>query len=264
MTVIGQYIHLFGVEGDTGIGRECPRGGRPDDKSRLLMDIQLLFGCITQLEVYIDGVVLFVLILHLRVRQCRLCRPGPEDRLVTLDQQSALCHFTKRAIDIRFELEVHRHIRVLPVGDDTQRLEALSLDIDELRRMGTAEFSELLRRHRLFLGLAKLLFNLLLDRQTMAVPARCHAYRFALKVVVLEDDIFEDLVERMSDMDVTVGIRRTVMQSEHLRTFTLGFHLFIDIGIKPYFVLLGLVCREVSTHREVCFGEEEGLFVIHR
>ena len=120
MTIISEYIHLFWVEGDTGIGRECPRGGRPDDEPCFLMDIQLLFGCIAQLKMHIDGVVLFVLILYLCVRQCRLCRPGPEDRLVTLDQQSALCHFTECTVDIRFKLEVHRHIRVLPVGNDTQ------------------------------------------------------------------------------------------------------------------------------------------------
>ena len=99
--------------------------------------------------------------------------------------------------------------------------------------MGTAELSEFLRRHRLFLGLAKLLFNLLLNRQAMAVPARRHAYRFALEVVVLKDDIFEDLVECMSNMDVAVGIGRAVMQGKHLGTFTLGLHLLIDIGIVP-------------------------------
>ncbi len=48
----------------------------------------------------------------------------------------------------------------------------------------------------------------------MTIPSGSKTNSFALKVVVFDDDIFEYFIECMADMDLSVGIRRTVMQCE--------------------------------------------------
>ena len=61
-------------------------------------------------------------------------------------------------------------------------------------------------RLRLALGAVILLLDLPFDRQAMAVPAR-HVIRIeAEHLLASRHHVFEDLVERMPDMDVAVGV----------------------------------------------------------
>ena len=67
----------------------------------------------------------------------------------------------------------------------------------------------------LFLPLARYCFlDLPFDRQAVAVPAR-HVVRIvAAHLERAGDDVLQDLVQRVADMDVAVGIGRAVMQHE--------------------------------------------------
>jgi hypothetical protein len=53
-----------------------------------------------------------------------------------------------------------------------------------------------------------------LDRQAVAVPARCVERVEAFQLAALDDHVLEDLVDRVADVDLAVGVRRAVVQDE--------------------------------------------------
>ena len=53
-----------------------------------------------------------------------------------------------------------------------------------------------------------------LDRQTMTVPTRNILYTLALGELKATDDILENLVEGVTDVKATIGVRWTVMEDE--------------------------------------------------
>jgi hypothetical protein len=55
-----------------------------------------------------------------------------------------------------------------------------------------------------------------LDRQSMAVPAWHVPHPLAASQLYATDDILQDLVERMSDMEVAIRIWWTIVQDEWL------------------------------------------------
>jgi hypothetical protein len=58
------------------------------------------------------------------------------------------------------------------------------------------------------------LLDLVLDRQAVAVPAR-HIGRVETgQRLGADDDVLEDLVHRVADVDVAVGVGRAVVQHE--------------------------------------------------
>ena len=84
----------------------------------------------------------------------------------------------------------------------------------------------------------------------MAVPSGSEPHAFACKIVVLDDDVFEDLVKRMTDMDMSVGIGRSVMKSEVRRAFALLLHFCINILLEPFCITFRFVLREIASHSE--------------
>jgi len=100
--------------------------------------------------------------------------------------------------------------------------------------MLTAQSAEPGNRHGSFFLFAYTLFDLLLDRQTMAVSAGDIANRSALKVVVFHYDIFEYFVESVTDMYISVGIWRAIVESETLAPLSSAFHIGVYIFVKPF------------------------------
>ena len=62
--------------------------------------------------------------------------------------------------------------------------------------------------------LAKLLGDLLLDRQSVVVPARDIRRAVAFHRLVANDEVLEELVQGVADVNVAVGIRRAVVEYE--------------------------------------------------
>ena len=65
-------------------------------------------------------------------------------------------------------------------------------------------------------GLAHFLRDFEFDRQAVTVPARNVRRAVAAQRFVLDDDVFENLVQRGADVDVAVGERRAIVQHEFL------------------------------------------------
>ena len=122
-----------------------------------------------------------------------------------------------------------------PVADDAEALELLALHVDPVRGELAALVAELVDRHLVLvpaLG-AVLLLDLPLDRQAVAVPAR-HVVGIVAEHLRFDDEILEDLVERVADMDVAVGVGRAVMQHE-LRAALRPFwrRLLVEVHVVP-------------------------------
>ena len=106
------------------------------------------------------------------------------------------------------------------------------------------------------------LHSLQLDGQTVGVPAGHIGGAEAAHILVLNDKILEHLVERRAQMDLAVGIGRTVMQHILGLAFVACNHFPIEIFFLPVCQGLRLTLGQVSPHREIGFGQIQCLVII--
>ena len=83
------------------------------------------------------------------------------------------------------------------------------------------------------LFLAILLLNLPFNGQAMAIPTGDIRRIFAKQSLRANNHIFQDMVQRMADMHVTIGIRRAVMQDELLPPTTAIAQVHVEILLLP-------------------------------
>ena len=173
-------------------------------------------GAFAHRELHPDRVGLVVLVLDLGFGQRGLLDHRPHHRLGAAIELAGLGELQQLAGDQRLGAEVHREVGIVPVAGDAQALELLALHVDPVRGEVAAFVAELVDRDLvLVLALrAVLLLDLPLDRQAVAVPARHVVGVEALHLARAGDDVLQDLVERVADVDVAVGIGRAVMQHE--------------------------------------------------
>ena len=156
------------------------------------------------------------------------------------------------ARDFRFGAVVHGQIRVLEIADHAEALEFLGLHADPVGRELAAflpegvDFDLVLV---LALG-AVLLFDFPFDRQAMAVPTGHIIGVIAAHLERTGDHVFQDLVERMADVQIAVGVRRAIVQ--HI--FRLALGVFAQALVKVHLVPAGndfrFVLRQPGAHRE--------------
>ncbi|MCY1311763.1 hypothetical protein D9M70_621110 [compost metagenome] len=92
--------------------------------------------------------------------------------------------------------------------------------------------------------------DLVLDRQAMAVPARHVGGVVAGQGFRADDDVLENLVDRVTDVDAAVGIGRAVVQDE-LRTPGADLpELLVQADAVPLLQGLRLALRQAGFHRE--------------
>ncbi len=114
---------------------------------------------------------------------------------------------------LRLVLRIHRQVGALPVAEHAEALEVGALQRDLLGGELAAGGAER-RRIEFVPRTTVLLLDRELDRQAMAVPARHVGRVVAIEAARLDDDVLEDLVDRMADVDRAIGIRRPVVQHE--------------------------------------------------
>ena len=82
-------------------------------------------------------------------------------------------------------------------------------------------------------GFADFLFNLVLNRQTVAIPTG-HVGRIkAHETAGLNNHILQDFVNRMTNMNAAVGVWRTIMQDELFAPFALLAQVGVYVQILP-------------------------------
>mmetsp|Transcript_1136 Transcript_1136/g.2483 ORF Transcript_1136/g.2483 Transcript_1136/m.2483 type:complete len:218 (+) Transcript_1136:2933-3586(+) len=88
----------------------------------------------------------------------------------------------------------------------------------------------------------------------MAVPPGHEAHLFSLEHLVPVDEVLENLIQRVPDVQVSVGVRRAIVQREHLGV-TLGNGL-VHLVVGPILLNHRLLSHGVGTHLKVSLGQK--------
>jgi hypothetical protein len=81
----------------------------------------------------------------------------------------------------------------------------------------------------------------------VAIPTRYELSSFAIEKVILVDDVFEDLVESVANVEVTIGIRRAIVEGENVSGVVSreGFVYFI---VVPEFLEFWFLFDRIGPH----------------
>ena len=265
---VGDLVEAVGDlvgERDRAVARQRPRRGGPDHH-----------GCFRQpAEFRLDrklhphGIARVVLVLHFGFGQSGLFHHAPHHRLGAAIQRAVGGEFHQLAGDLRLREEVHGGIAAVPVADDAEPLEFGALHVEPAAGIGAAFLAE--RHHRgrilevrlrLALRAVVLLLDLPFDRQAVAVPARHVVTVEAEHLLALGDDVLEDLVERVPDMDVAIGVGRAVMQHEFRLALRLLAQGAVEVDLLPAFQQLRLGLRQAGAHRKLGLRQEQRAGII--
>ena len=233
------------------VGRDGPRrsgpdhdGGRFAQRSQTESRRQLCF--ISNRECDVDGRGFFVGVFDFSFSQCRATVKTPVDRFQALEHETALDHFSQRADFPGFVGKVHGAVRVTPVAQHAKPDEFGFLPFNLLGSVGTAQLTRLVRRQVLAVGD----FDFVLDWQTVAVPTRNIRRVETRKGFRADDHVLENLVDGVTDVNIAVGIGRTVVQNE-LWTILANFaQLLVQANAVPALQSLRLALGQAGLHWE--------------
>ena len=139
----------------------------------------------------------------------------------------------------------HAHVGIFPVAKHAKTAKFLALHVNPLGSVVAAELAHHMGGQGLFLFF-QFLLNLVLNGQTVAVPAGNIARGKARHVARFYNNILENLVQRRAHVDVPVGVRRAIVQhigSLAARSLNHGFVAVNGIPLFQGFRLtLGQVC----------------------
>ncbi len=182
-----------------------------------------------------------LLVLDLRLGQRGAVGDAPVDGPLLSIEQILRGDLAELANLLRLVVEAQRLVRMVPLAEHAHALELGALHVDELERVLAALLEELVFRERALVDLllAQPLLDVLLDGQTVAVPPGHVVGEVAARVLVLDDDVLEHLVERVAGVQVAVRVRRAVVQHvgrptlvllEDFLELPLGFHRSSSLG----------------------------------
>ncbi len=104
-----------------------------------------------------------------------------------------------------------------------------------------------------------------LDRQPVAVPTGHVGRVESVERSRLDDDVLQDLVDRVPDVNRAVGIGRAVVQDEFRPARRRGPQPLVDLALVPPREHLGLAARQIAFHRKGGVGKIDGVLVVgHR
>ncbi|MCY1405763.1 hypothetical protein D9M71_210090 [compost metagenome] len=260
---IHQRVVEFGVDVQGLVGRNGPGGSGPDDdggrlgQARQAEGRSQLVGVFDR-EGHVDGVGLLVGVLHLGLSQGRAAIEAPIHRLQALEHEAVLDHLGQGADLACLVGEGHGLVGVAPVAQHAQADEVGLLALDLLGGVGTAQLAGLVRGQVLAMGG----LDLVLDRQAVAVPARHVGGVVAGQGLGTDDDVLEDLVDRVTDVNAAVGVGRAIVQDELRATFADLPQLAVQIDAVPALQQFRLALGQTGLHRECRLGQVQGRFVI--
>ena len=205
-----------------------------------------------------------VVILDLGLGQRRLLDDRPQHGLGALVEPAIHQELRQLAHDHGLGLVGHGRVVVIPVAVDAQALELLALHADPVIGEGAALAAELADRHGVLVLVAGaiLLLDLPFDRQAVAVPARHVVAVLAQHLLGAAHQVLQDLVERVADMEVAVGVGRAVMQHELGPALALGAQALEQAHVGPALQQLRLLLGQPGAHGEVGLGQKDAGFIV--
>ena len=186
---------------------------------------------------------------------------APEHRLEAEGHEPLLHEASEGACDLGLVREVHRAVRLVPGAEDSETLEVFALLVDPPLGVLPAREPD---RHVGHLALlrSELLVDVALDGEAVTVPARDVGRVETEERTAAHDEILEDLVHRGADVDLSVRVRRAVVEEKGRRALAGGADAAVEVPVHPARESRGLPLREVRPHGELRLREKEGGFPV--
>ena len=247
--------------GDGAVARHGPGRGGPDHDADTF-EVRRGGGCDGKADE--DRRAGVVVIFDLGLGKGGFFDRRPHDGAQAAEERAVEQELADFAGDGGLGGEVHRGVARVPIPEHAEALELAGLDGQPMRGIGAAFGAELQDRHGVLVaaGLAVFLLDLPLDGQAVTVPPRDVEPVEAGHLAAAVDDVLQDLVERMADMEVAVGVGRAVMEDE----FFPPPGGFADALPDPHAGPAGedgrLLFRQVPAHGKGRRREEHGVAVV--
>ncbi len=172
---LDQVVGQFRMNTDRLVSWQGPRSGGPDHRKCRAAQVRQTKRCRQLVGVVgvhfksdINRRRILVFVLNLGFSQCRTAIQTPVNRLQTLIEIALIKNLAKSTHLICFGLEAHGQVGIAPVTQHTKADKVFFLALDLLGRISPRKLAHLVGGN----ALAVQLFNLVLNRQAMTVPAR--------------------------------------------------------------------------------------------
>ncbi len=152
----------------------------------------------------------------------------------------------------------------IPVAGDAQTFEFVALDVDPAFGKAAAFLTELDDIDGVLVAalLAVLFLDLPFDGQTVAIPSGDIARVAAHHLLAAHDHVLQDFVQRVPDMQMTVCIRRAIVQREGLARPSAVAQAVVNADLLPAVQPAGFAVGQARAHREIGFRQVQRVFVV--
>ena len=254
LTAFDDGILIARTDADRNIRGKRPCGGCPDHEGNLCgIDTHSfkLAQIVGHGELDVDGMAGILCVLNLRFREGGLTFRAPIYGLQSAIDITLVSHFGKDLDLLCLELVLEGNIRIVPFADAAQTLELLTLIVDVAGDELLTELAQLDNGNIRRAANARLLSGFQLGRQAVRIPAGNKRRLKARHVLVADDKILEDFVQRVSEVNITVCIGRSVVEHK-LRLALVELHqLIIYFFTFPCFQGNRLALWQTCTHGKV-------------
>mmetsp|Transcript_6651 Transcript_6651/g.12011 ORF Transcript_6651/g.12011 Transcript_6651/m.12011 type:complete len:295 (-) Transcript_6651:669-1553(-) len=204
------------VHRDGQVGGDGPRRGGPNRKRSALKRSQGVSTSPARHGRQRHGDVDAGRGVALRVLQLRLGKGGsrggaPVNRLPATIDVTVEQHLTKHLELLGLILREEGEVGILPVSPDSVAPELIPLRLHRLHCKVARLIAQLKRRQLGSRLVRHRLQHLQLDGQAVAVPTGAVPHTAALQHLEPIDKVFQDFIQRMTDVEVAVGVRWAVM-----------------------------------------------------
>ena len=255
------------VQAGRDVGGQRPGGRRPDhDVGVFKRDTGLgqhAVGVGRELEADIDRIAGILAVFDLGFGQGGLVLRAPVNNPAALVDIALFGHLAEDFHLAGLKLRPQGQVGVAEIALHAEALELLVHDVDVLGRELTADTAQF-ELGNIGLFVAERTQGLELDRQAVGVIAGHIGGAEAGHILITDDDVLDDLVERGAHVNVAVGVRRAVMQNEEGFSLIVFDHLLIDMVFLPVLEHFGFLFRQAGPHFKRGCHLVDGIVVILR
>ena len=144
----------------------------------------------------------------------------------------------------------HRDVRIVPFAKNSESLKISRLALERIRRKLATGAANTERRHVLLL-FTKLPLYMQFDRQSMTVIAGNIRRIKPEHRARLDDQIFQDFIERRAQMDISIRIRWAIVKDKFVGAGAGLADQCIEIHLGPFFQARGLSLWQVRLLRKL-------------
>ena len=252
--VMYPYIGELRVHADGFIGRNGPGSGGPDDGKELVL--RHAFGS-KALQVHcrefdINGRRLSVFIFNFCFSQCGFAVGAPIHSLLAFVNVALVGHFAENFQFLGFQMGIKGDIGVSEITNYAHADEIGLLDGNPFLGIGQA-FSTKFQRSHVGPVFAGILQYRIFDRKSVGIPAGNIVGFIAGHMLVADNDILQCLVQCMADMNLAIGIRRSIMKNKGRCAVLSSLFLsgMIEVMFLPEIHKARFLLRQIAAHGEI-------------